>query len=430
MKHFPAFWLVLFGILLAVPALNAEEAAEPEETLDATIPTDIDPEADKTIRVALDFYKGLKSATTELKMTMLQESAGEKSQMNITASIAMVRPNQFAMYLTGNGPEGAALISDGKILTTFLSPLKQYVESEAPASLDELLESDEAAMAGLAQMGAVRGLFLEDPHDWVMAGVTVLKLVGVEKIGEIECHHFRAEQAEVDWDVWFEKGEKPVMRKFIYSPLKGIIAQTPEEDRAQFKGAKLEIAIEFDAWKLNEEIPADRFAFTPPDGVKKVEEFAPEVGADTSAAMTLRGQPAPDFAIELLDGGKLELAAHKDKDVVILDFWATWCGPCTQALPIISGVAAEYKDKGVVFYAVNQQEDDADVKKFLETEKLTFPVAMDRESKVAALYKVEGIPQTVIIGKDGKIVSVHVGFDPELKAVLKKELDALLSEKK
>lgn len=428
MKHFPAFWLVLFGALLISPVLKAEETAE--SAPDATISTDIDKEADKTIRAALDFHKSLKSATTELKMAMTQESAGEKSQMSVTASIAMDRPNRFAMLLTGTGPEGAALISDGKTLTTFLSPLKQYVESEAPATLDELLESDEAAMAGLAQMGAVRGLFLEDPHDWVMAGVTVLKFVGVEKIGDVDCNHFRAEQAEVDWDVWFETGEKPLMRKFIYSPLKGIIAQTPEEDRSQFKGAKLDVTIEFDAWKLNEEIPAEVFAFKPPDGVKKVEEFAPEVGENASAAMTLQGQPAPEFSIELLDGGKVDLASHRDKNVVILDFWATWCGPCVQALPIISSVAAEYKDKGVVFYAVNQQEDAADVKKFLETEKLAFPVAMDRESKVAQLYKVEGIPQTVIIGKDGKVVAVHVGFDPELKSVLKKDLDALLNEKK
>ena len=113
---------------------------------------------------------------------------------------------------------------------------------------------------------------------------------------------------------------------------------------------------------------------------------------------------------------------------MILDFWATWCGPCVRALPIVSEVAAAYKDKGVVFYAVNEQEESDAVKKFLAAKKLDIAVAMDAEGEAAKLYKVNGIPQTVIIGKDGKVAVVHVGFSPSMKQMLTKELDALLAK--
>jgi peroxiredoxin len=141
----------------------------------------------------------------------------------------------------------------------------------------------------------------------------------------------------------------------------------------------------------------------------------------------LVGKQAPAFTATRLDDTPFDLTDHLGKDVVILDFWATWCGPCRQALPILSGVAAEYKGRGVEFFAVDLSETPAEVQQFLDDSGLDVPVVMDADGSVAEKYGVEAIPQTVIIGRDGVVRFVHIGTQPSLESRLKQELDGLIS---
>jgi thiol-disulfide isomerase/thioredoxin len=196
---------------------------------------------------------------------------------------------------------------------------------------------------------------------------------------------------------------------------------------------KFEMVINYDQWRFGDDVAADAFAFKPPADAQKVasvqEVFAAAAGGGADPAAALKGKPAPQFELELLDQeGKATLAAHKDKQIVILDFWATWCGPCVRALPILEKVAKEYKSKGVVFYAVNQREDPAQVRQFMKQREFSFNVAMDAQGRVGNLFQVQGIPQTVIIAPDGKVHEVHVGFSPNLEQTLRAELDALIEE--
>ena len=136
------------------------------------------------------------------------------------------------------------------------------------------------------------------------------------------------------------------------------------------------------------------------------------------------GTPAPAINIDLLGGGKLDLTALKGKNIVILDFWATWCGPCITAMPQIEKVASEFKKKGVVLYAVNLEETAAEVQHFAEQNGVTAKIALDTADTVARDYQATSIPQTVLIGKDGTIQVVHVGLSSNLERQLRKELDA------
>jgi thiol-disulfide isomerase/thioredoxin len=113
----------------------------------------------------------------------------------------------------------------------------------------------------------------------------------------------------------------------------------------------------------------------------------------------------------------------------MLDFWATWCGPCVKAMPDVDGVAKKFKDQGLVFYAVNCGEDIETIKAFLAQAQLDPTVAVDTKDEIGPLYKVEGIPQTVLIGKDGKVQVVHVGFSPDLGKTLTKNIEDLLAGK-
>lgn len=152
--------------------------------------------------------------------------------------------------------------------------------------------------------------------------------------------------------------------------------------------------------------------------------------SDRGAGHPLLGQQAPTFTAPMLDDSSFELAQHLDKNVIILDFWATWCGPCVRALPIIANVAATYKDRGVEFFAVNLGDEPAAVQAFLAEHNLSVPVVLDRDNRIGELYKAEAIPQTVIIGKDGIVQVIHVGFSANLQTELSHELDALVAGKK
>ncbi|MCH7960282.1 MAG: TlpA family protein disulfide reductase [Candidatus Hydrogenedentes bacterium] len=151
--------------------------------------------------------------------------------------------------------------------------------------------------------------------------------------------------------------------------------------------------------------------------------------AGCAAPHPLVGQEAPQVRLDLLDGGEMDLSRHLGKDIVILDFWATWCGPCRESMPIIAKVAADYRSKNVVLYTVNQADDDAAIRKFLKSIDLDCAVALDRSLIAGAAYQAEFIPQTVLIDKKGRVQAVHVGAGFDLNAVLRRDLDKLLNGK-
>jgi len=141
------------------------------------------------------------------------------------------------------------------------------------------------------------------------------------------------------------------------------------------------------------------------------------------------GQPAPAFALSDLAGRQVSLSDFKGK-VVLLDFWATWCGPCRAAMPVLVAVAREYADKGVRYVAVNLREKPEVIRRYLKGAQLEIAVPLDQYGSVARKYGVRGIPTMVIVDKDGVVQKVHVGSSPGLKAELRRTLDALLAGKK
>ena len=123
----------------------------------------------------------------------------------------------------------------------------------------------------------------------------------------------------------------------------------------------------------------------------------------------LTNQVAPDFTLPLITGESISLASHLGKEVVVLDFWASWCPPCRAGLPVLDRVARDHAGKPVAFYAVNIREGKDLVSAFATDIKLTLPILLDNTGLVADDYGVTGIPQTVVIDRAGKVHMVHVG---------------------
>ena len=151
----------------------------------------------------------------------------------------------------------------------------------------------------------------------------------------------------------------------------------------------------------------------------------PQADGGNSEAAAMIGKPAPDFELSLLDGTKFKLSDHKDK-IVVLDFWATWCGPCVMALPDYIAATSKFDESQVMFVAVNLQESPDQIRTFLSDKQLTPRVALDRSSSVAPTFKVSGIPHTLIIGQGNIVEDVHVGYQPGSGELMQSSLQQML----
>lgn len=131
------------------------------------------------------------------------------------------------------------------------------------------------------------------------------------------------------------------------------------------------------------------------------------VPASSALALDL-GDPAPAIKVDWIRGGPHDLKAGKGKNVFVLEFWATWCGPCRMSMPHLSELQKKHKDKGLVVIGVALSEEPASIiKSFLQSmgDKIAFPIALDRNNQTAQSYLmalgVQGIPYSVVIDKDG-----------------------------
>jgi thiol-disulfide isomerase/thioredoxin len=114
----------------------------------------------------------------------------------------------------------------------------------------------------------------------------------------------------------------------------------------------------------------------------------------------------------LTDAKPVTLSGLKGR-VVLLDFWATWCGPCRGWLPIVAKAHHDYAAKGLSVFAVNEREPESKVLAYLTKQKLDLPVLMDTGGQVGMAYQARSIPLTVLVGRDGKVARVMVGLHDE-----------------
>jgi thiol-disulfide isomerase/thioredoxin len=123
--------------------------------------------------------------------------------------------------------------------------------------------------------------------------------------------------------------------------------------------------------------------------------------------------PAPGFQLSARGGKTIDLAQFRGQ-VVMINFWATWCGPCRQEMPLLEDIYKKYKPMGFTMLAVNVEPDSAAAEAWLGKlgKPVTFPVAFDTESKVSKLYKVAGMPTTVFVDRKGNFRVMHKGYKP------------------
>ena len=149
--------------------------------------------------------------------------------------------------------------------------------------------------------------------------------------------------------------------------------------------------------------------------------------ATSLASSGLAGMPAPDLALKSSTGENIRLSEYRG-DVVMINFWATWCGPCRQEMPLLDELYTRYERVGFSLLGVNIDDDSSRAMAMISELGVSFPVLFDNRKEVSKLYEVDAMPVTVLVDRDGKVRHVHHGYKPGYEQKYLDEIRSLLRE--
>ncbi len=147
------------------------------------------------------------------------------------------------------------------------------------------------------------------------------------------------------------------------------------------------------------------------------------VGIKMRSAKPVEAGAAPEFTIPTFDGGTFSLAEQRGQ-VVVVNFWASWCIPCRQEAPVLESTWLKYKDRGVLFVGVDYVDSEREARAFIDEFKITYPNGPDLGTEISRRYHMQGVPETYFVGKDGQLYGNHIG--PIDAPTLSRKIEELL----
>ncbi len=430
------------GVLACASAL----AVVPARAADTPAKT-TDPKAHQLLVEVSRAYKDLASYSDQGGFTIAATVGAKAEKQTFPLRLSFARPNKVDL----NAGE-VRLVSDGKTLTTAIAPFKKYTEAPAPKAFT--FETFREGPVGSALFGGPTGapmlvlanlLVGDDPVKVIEGLGESLKAEDDREAGGVPCRALLIDREPGSPDIRLLVDPKTKLLRAIDFVI------DPRDLQKGPDGAPVKIdKLGWDSGTVTTAAPpGSAFAYKAPEGFTKVESFARAAGGaeEKNPVEGLVGLPAPDFTLTLLDGpGKTRTVSKGDLagKVVMIDFWATWCGPCMAELPEVQKMIESYaKDKkDVLIVALSQDKEPAEpaevrklIEKTLDEKKIVLTgtpvgqVGLDPSGSVGDAFKVEAIPTVVILDGKGVVQSAHVGYSPEVRDTLTKDIDALLAGK-
>lgn len=397
----------------------ADQTAEAEDTDNDT---DNDADADKTaggfvllddVREALfPLFKRIHSAkVTRTTVEMLNDSlvAGrEVDSRRGVFQIASESPDKFTIYLK-EADRRTRLYCDGESLIAAMTPT-DYVDLGGAVDLQSVVTNPPVILGPYPEPVLALSVAGVDPAISFLGGMESLVVADREPFGdsEIPATHLIGVQADgVTWDLWIRRDDQP-------QPLRLLVDLTPmllQSGKVNVPGGySQQIRYDFLSYRTTGKVDKSLFRYqVKPDAVRhdSIGDYYRQV-AQAASAHPMLGKPAPAFRASTLEGDIVDTRRLKDK-VLVIDFWASWCAPCLEALPMIEEVAGSFGDS-VELLVINTGEPRKDVLQFAAEQKMGSGTMLDEEGKIADGFQADRIPQTTIVGADGTITAVLEGF--------------------
>lgn len=368
------------------------------------------PDPRELIRNSAEAIKQYKSYQIESVVLVETRGAGVDNKLEIPSSISVRRPDRLRIE-SKNKTLGVLVVSDGEHIWYYMSHLKQYIKREASGSPESAVISSGFLPKNLPDPStSVKSVKLSGEDGIDLGGEKIPCWVVETTYDKIALPGQNASIIEAVQINWISKDKGLSLQSTFGAKL--VLPGMPQP-------VEMTQSTRTTALRLNVDLPDSLFVFTPPEGSKETADWSlPGV-----AKPDIIGKAPPAFTGKSLDGKEIDLAALRGK-VVLIDFWATWCGPCKRELPAIQKVHTEFRDKGLVVLGVSVGEEKATIEKFLKTAGLTYPVfRVDEATDLVSKLSVTGFPTVVLLDRDGKVASYEVGARGE--DALRKDLAKL-----
>ena len=364
-------------------------------------------------------------ATVELSAETLANGRVLNRQKS-TYQIASTHPNMFTVYL--KQPEKRTRVyCNGKDFIVALAPDAFFRVPEPLNLIDAVFEMPvemgpyPEAVFALTFAGA-------DPALTMLAGMESVEIVerGMFR-GKVPSIQFKGVQDDgVVWNFWISREKEP-------KPLRLLVDLTTMlRENAQMKmppGYAYELRFDFLTWRMSGEVDKKLFAYNPPSNATEYESTADYYSKLSGAASQhpLEAYAAPRFNARLLSGRGFTAKSLENR-VLVLDFWASWCTPCAEAIPVVADVCKEYANKGVVFLPINVGESPELMQEYIKEQGWKIDPVVDEKMAISKAFKADVIPLTMLVSRTGVIESVHFGFagTEALEKRLKDDLDVLV----